>query len=331
MKKKIIFKCTAVCFTLLFLTLHVISAGLAGEFTFVTEWGQQTPDPNNRTEYPESFNGPTGMAIDASGTIYIADNSNQRVEKYDSDGNFIGILTECPDISVADIRHCSDPGEIKGPMDVAVDPTGEYVYVVTGFWDMISKFKNDGTFILSWGYDPVQNNVLADFMREPAALAVDEAGNVYVTDIGGSVIWKFDSEGNLLDMWTHPYASGDGFRPTGIALGKKGVYITDYLNSTVHRFEYNGQLKDSWGGYDGTADGEFTYPAALDVDAEENIFVADALNNRIQALSDSWSSYNGGIDEGSIDRPFGIVSDSSGNVYVADTWNHRILKYAFTP
>jgi DNA-binding beta-propeller fold protein YncE len=331
MMKKIIFKCTAVCFTFLFLTLHVISAGLAGEFTFDKEWGHLTADPANRILDPESFNGPAGMAIDASGTIYIADNSNQRVEKYDSEGNFIGILTECPDISVADQTHCSDPGEIKGPMDVAVDPTGEYVYVVTGFWDMISKFDSDGNFIFSWGRDPIQNNVLADFMREPAGVAVDEAGDVYVTDIGGSVIWKFDSEGNLISMLTHPYATGDDFRPTGIALGRKGVYITDYLNSTVHRFAYNGQLKDSWGGYDGTAVGEFTYPAALDVDADDNIFVADSLNNRIQAINDSWTAHDGGDAEGTLDRPFGIATDASGNVYVADTWNHRILKYTYTP
>jgi len=333
MMKKIIFKCTAVCFTFLFLTLHVISAGLAGEFSFVTEWGHQTADPPNRILDPVSFNGPAGMAIDASGTIYIADNSNQRVEKYDSDGIFIAVLTECPDISVADIHHCSDPGEIKGPMDVAVDPTGEYVYVVTGFWDMISKFDSDGNFILSWGYDPVQNSVLADFMREPAGVAVDEAGDVYVTDIGGSVIWKFDSEGSLITMWTHPYATGDDFRPTGIALGNSGVYVTDYLNSTVHRFAYNGQLKDSWGGYDGTAVGEFTDPVAVDVDASGNIFVADALNNRIQALSgSSWTAYGGDVEEeGTMDRPFGITADDSGNVYVADTWNHRVLKYAYTP
>jgi DNA-binding beta-propeller fold protein YncE len=334
MKMKELFKCTVFCFTLLF--LNALSIVQAGEFTFVTEWGDLTPTiptipASNRTDYPESFTGPAGMAIDDSGTIYIADNSNQRVEKYDSDGNFIAMLTECPDISVADIHHCSDPGEIKGPVDVALDPTGEYVYVVSGFWNMISKFNSAGTFILSWGYDPVQNNVLADFMREPAAIAVDDAGDVYVTDIGGSVIWKFDSEGYLITMWTHPYATGDDFRPTGIALGENGVYITDYLNSAVHHFGYNGQLNDSWGGYDGAAAGEFTYPAAVDVDAAGNIFVADALNNRIQALSDGWTAYEGGIAEGSIARPFGIVADSSGNVYVADTWNHRVLKYAYTP
>jgi DNA-binding beta-propeller fold protein YncE len=271
------------------------------------------------------------MDIDPSGIIYVADSSNHRVLKYDSDGNFDSTLTACPDLILADQKHCSDPGEIKGPVDVAVDPTGQYVYVVTGHWDVISKFESDGDFVKSWGFAPVQNDVVTDFMREPAGVAVDDAGDVYVTDVWASVIWKFDSEGDLLDMWTHPYASGDDFRPAGISLGRRGVYITDYLNSAVHRFAYNGNLRDSWGGYDGTAIGEFTYPAALDVDADDNIFVADSLNNRIQAINDSWTAHDGGVAEGTLDRPFGITADDSGNIYVADTFHHRILKYTFTP
>jgi len=339
MKNKELLKCAILCFTALFLILHIADNCQAGQFTFVKGWGYKITIPRNIDK--QGFAGPSGLAIDSSGTLYVADNQNHRIQEYDTDGNWLGILTECPDLIISDIRHCSDPGEIKGPTDVAVDPTGQYVYVVTGHWNMISKFSTTqaapNNFILSWGFHPVQNNVVADFMREPAGVAVDEAGDVYVADIWGSVIWKFDSEGNLISMLTHPYLSGDDFRPTGIDLGKKGIYVTDYLNGLVYRFAYNGHLKESWG-VEGTGIGEFTYPASLEVDdaletnSDDTIYVADTLNNRIQALNNgSWTAYNGGAGEGSIFRPFGVTTDSSGNVYVADTFNHRMLKYTYIP
>jgi DNA-binding beta-propeller fold protein YncE len=155
---------------------------------------------------------------------------------------------------------------------------------------------------------------------------------VYATDILDSKILKFDANGLLLSMWSHPYKSGDDFRPTGIFAAGSGVYVTDYANSTLYQFDYNGTIISSLGGFDGTAAGEFTYPAAVAVDATDNIFVADTLNSRIQGKSGgTWTAYSQGVTELKLNRPFGIAADDAGNVYVADTFNHRMLKYSYTP
>jgi DNA-binding beta-propeller fold protein YncE len=67
------------------------------------------------------------------------------------------------------------------------------------------------------------------------------------------------------------------------------------------------------------------------VDASGNVFVADALNNRIEKFtSDShfiatWGSY--GTDHGQFNIPFGVAVDHTGNVFVADTFNSRIQKF----
>ncbi|MEI6127617.1 MAG: NHL repeat-containing protein [Pseudomonadota bacterium] len=167
--------------------------------------------------------------------------------------------------------------------------------------------------------------------REPSGVAVDATtGNVYVTDILGSSIFTFDPNGILLSMWTHPYKSGNDFRPTGIFAADTGIFVTDYMNSTLYQIDYDGSILTTWGGYDGTAAGEFTYPADVTVDTDGNIFVADTLNNRIQGLSDSWTAYESGSVEGKLNRPFGIAA-GNGFVYVADTFNHRVLKYKYTP
>jgi DNA-binding beta-propeller fold protein YncE len=345
MKKKKFLEYTAFCFTMLFLIGNTVSTGLAAEFNLLNQWGERIYGPRELNK--EGLLGPVGMSIDPSGIMYLGDQNNHRIQKYNTaNGDWLGLLTECEDWIGADQRHCTDPGEIKGPVDVAVDPTGDYVYIVSPHWSVVSKFDTTipytpgqsppDNFVLSWGFDPVQNDVeTADFMREPTGIAVDENGDVYVTDIWGSAILKFDPNGNLLDMITHPYLSGDGFRPTGIALGHKGIYVTDFLNSTVHRFERNGALKDSWGGFDGTAAGEFIYPAALEIvvlgnDNDDFIIVADSFNNRIQTLNESWTTYSGD-GEGPFDRPFGIATDANGYVYVADTFHHRVLQYDFTP
>jgi len=234
------------------------------------------------------------------------------------------MLVDCPDLNRESITYCVDEGEPKYPTSLAVDPSGEYVYLVSTKTLLIQKFDIYGNLAASWGPEGTSGW----FLMEPAGVAVDAAGDVYVTDIWQSLILKFDPYGNLITSW--PYSTGYSFNPTGIAVGPSGIYLTDYYNSLVHRLDYTGEFIVSWGGYDGTLDGEFTYPAAVAVDSLGIVFVADTLNNRIQSFTSTWESCDG-IDAGGFNRPFGIGADSSGNVYVADTFNHRILKYRFTP
>jgi DNA-binding beta-propeller fold protein YncE len=256
----------------------------------------------------------------------VADFSNSRIHQYDPDGNFLGMLTECPETNPATSDYCQDPGETKSPISLAVDSLGSNVYVVDAKGFRIQKFDSKGHYLLGWGF----REAIPWLFKEPAGVAVDAKGDVYVTDIFQSIIVKFDPNGNFKTSWTSHYGSGDSYRPTDIATGPSGVYITDFLNNYVYKLNYGGNLQATWGsGHDGAADGEFTYPAAVAVDSLGNIFVADTLNNRIQSFIGTWVSYNCSA-QGGITKPFGIAVDSSGNVYVADTWNHRVLKYKYT-
>lgn len=330
MEKRVFFKWEAFCSVLLILVLYVTSAGLASmDFVFVREWGYKDPTPTypNPSRDSQGFRGPTGIAISPDESIvYVADFSNSRIHKYDRDGNFLGMLTECPDINPATQEYCRAAGKANCPISLAVDPSGAYVYVIDAKDYRVQKFDSAGHYLLGWG---VEENSRWLF-KDPAGVAVDAAGDVYVTDIFQSVVYKFDPNGNFKTMWISKFGSGDSYRPTGIATAPSGIYITDFLNDYVSKFSFTGVLRTTWGsGHDGNANGEFIYPAALAVDSLGNIFVADTYNDRIQSFSGTWESYNCS-SQGGLNKPFGIAVDSSGNVYVADTYKHRILKYKYT-
>jgi DNA-binding beta-propeller fold protein YncE len=327
MKKKELVRFAAFCVTLILLIFLGTSAVLAGGFTYVTKWGFICPKLFG-CPAPNGFWGTSSIAVSPTGTLYVFDIMNARIHKYDTAGTFQGHLTSCPDTNPQTEDYCTGQGEVNYSPSIAVSPAGDFLYVSDPRSYRIHKFASNGTWILSWGNF---ENIPAAF-REPSGITADAAGNVYATDILDSKILKFDANGLLLSMWSHPYKSGDDFRPTGIFAAGSGVYVTDYANSTLYQFDYNGTIVTSWGGFDGTAAGEFTYPAAVAVDAADNIFVADTLNNRIQGLSGStWTAYSQGVTELKLNRPFGIAADDAGNVYVADTFNHRMLKYSYTP
>jgi sugar lactone lactonase YvrE len=84
-------------------------------------------------------------------------------------------------------------------------------------------------------------------------------------------------------------------------------------------------------GKPGGGRGQFSAPAALAVDGEGNLYVADSGNHRIQKF-DGDGHFMGlfgtpGGGDGQFNEPWGLAVDAEGNIYVADTWNHRIQKF----
>jgi DNA-binding beta-propeller fold protein YncE len=82
----------------------------------------------------------------------------------------------------------------------------------------------------------------------------------------------------------------------------------------------------------GCAEGESHFPAAVALDKEGNVYVADTDNHRIQKFTaegkfiTEWGEF--GEAPGRLSVPSGIAVDASGNVYVSDNHNHRIQKFA---
>ena len=281
--------------------------------SFIKTWGSQGSGTG------EFFN-PTGVA---TGSLYVADLSNHRIQKFDHDGNYV---TEWG-------SDGSGNGSFHLPADVAVGPTGK-VYVADFGNDRVQVFTADGTFDDKWGATGTGTGEFND----PFGIAVDAASNVYVVDRGNHRIQKFNESGDYVTEWGS-LGSGPGqfMNPHGVVVGPNGdVYVTDGTTSPPHlhriqRFTSTGELVAMWGAGPSSPNGRLDMPVHPGVDRDGNIYVPNGGNYRVQKYDAdgnflvSWDTGGSGLY---FVAPGAVAVDASGRIYVADTGNHRIQIFA---
>ncbi|GHU62354.1 hypothetical protein FACS189445_5290 [Spirochaetia bacterium] len=236
------------------------------------------------------------------------------------------------------------------PRGVAVDSVGN-VYVADYDNNRIRKITPEGvvTTLAGGTKGYADGTGAAAKFNEPTALAVDSAGNVYVTDNGNSRIRKITSEGVVTTFAgsTEGYADGTGTAakfhwPNGVALDRAGnVYVGDSGNHRIRKITPEGAVTTFAGSTEGYADGtgaaaKFYQLTGVALDSVGNFYVADSRNSRIRKItSEGVVTTLAGSTEGYADGtgaaakfafPNGVVVDGTGNVYVADWDNHRIRK-----
>jgi len=179
-------------------------------------------------------------------------------------------------------------------------------------------------------------------VKEPSGLAVDDAGNLYVVDVGNSRIEKFDSSGNYLLQWGS-HGSGNGqfnfynIEPIGIAVSGTNVYVADNSNYRIQKFDTSGNYLLQFGGYgsgNGPAAGNglFDLVSGLAVSGT-NVYVADYWNHRVErfdtggAYLSQWGDYGSG--NGQFSYPIGLAV-SGANVFVVEGGGLRVQKFDAT-
>ncbi|HSA98754.1 MAG TPA: HYR domain-containing protein [Candidatus Nitrosotenuis sp.] len=165
----------------------------------------------------------------------------------------------------------------------------------------------------------------------PQYVAVDESGNVYVTDLGNTRVEKFDNDGSYLHAWgSRGTGSSEFHAPTGIAVKNNYVYVIDHELSSVKKFDLSGNFIKAWGS-EGSDSAKFKLPNGVAVSNDNFVYVVDTGNSRVQKF-DSDGKFlltigSSGRGDGQFLTPLGIAIDSGGNIYVSDSGNNRIEKF----
>jgi sugar lactone lactonase YvrE len=293
---------------------------------------------------------PWGVAADASGNLYVADTSNNRVLKY----NPPFATNPIADVALGqhDFLHNQpnfpDQSSLDNPFAVTIDTSGDasgaktHLYVadlsnsrVLG-WNDVTAFTNGASadlvigqpdpYTIACNSDTDGGNPTGDDLCNPYGVAVDGGGNLYVADASNNRVLEY----------TTPFAECDSFPCVGgsanLVFGQGGSFTSAGCNS------------DTEGG-NPTANDQ-CYPSGVAVDAAGNLYVADASNNRVleydapltngasanmvfgQGGSFTSNTANkGGASKKSLSYPSGVAVDSTGNLYVADFNNSRVLEY----
>jgi streptogramin lyase len=286
------------------------------------------------------FYAPSGVAIGSDGFVYVADTYGSRIQKFDSNGNFIMKWGEYCSVDsdwdgIPD-QSC-EAGTFNEPWGIAIGLDGS-VYVSDASNHRIQKFDSTGNFIRMWGsYGSGDGQ-----FNSPKGIAVGPDGSVYVADTGNNCIQKFDSNGGFIAKWWGFIEVG--FKaPSGIAVGTDGsVYVANTRRHRIEKFDSDGNFIKDWGGFcvtdsdwDGVPDkpceGEFYYPQGIAVDSDGYVYVADTENNRIQKFNsngdfiEKWENSIAG--DWGFSWPEGIGIGPDGSVFIADTWSNRIQKF----
>lgn len=163
----------------------------------------------------------------------------------------------------------------------------------------------------------------------PTAIALDRAGNVYVSDEWYHRISIFTKDGNWIGKWGTP-GDGDGElnRPSGLAFDRDDhLCVVDSQNHRIQKFGKDGTFLAKWGTV-GNGEGEFNMPWGIAIDTAGDVYVTDWRNDRVQKFTATghflMSFGTAGTGEGEFNRPTGIAVDRDGMIYVADWRNERL-------
>lgn len=177
---------------------------------FLLSWGSQGDGEGQ-------FKCASDLVIDRAGNVYVNDCELQRIQKFAPDGTFLATI--------------SSPGEGEGQLHasprIGIDGD-DNIYAPDG--EQVEVFAPDGTFLRSFGAGHLESAIDA---------AVDDNGNVYVSDAQLNQIQVYDAEGNLLGSWgTFGQEPGEFIGVDALAFdGSDHLYVLDFENRRIQKFE----------------------------------------------------------------------------------------------
>lgn len=325
-----------------------------------------TGSPGFNTEFGPpatiQLNGPMGVSVDAAHNVYISDTGNHRIRQSNA-----SLLTTIAGKSGQGFSGEGNPATaftLNAPNGVAfiaaqvffVDAGNRRLRKVAGM--TLSTVVSDG----SSGFAGDGGLAINAKLDGPLGVAVDGAGNYYITDTNNHVIRKVNAGDKKISTvaGTPGVASagptdpnGDGGQATAATLNKPSavtvdgagnLYVADTGNNRIRKITFDGVIS-TLAGTVGVGAPTLNGPSAVALDGSGNLYIADPGNHVIRRVATNGGPVsifagtqgqlgstgdNGPATSARLNRPSGVAVDGSGNLLIADTNNHRIRKVSAT-
>lgn len=253
---------------------------------------------------------PGGVATDAQGNVWVADTGNDRIQKFDSDGNFLAAYGESG----------SGEGQFSEPTGIAIDPFAPFlVYVADSGNDRVQVFWTSGEYVASVG----ESGSGESQFDNPTGIAVYQFAHALVVDSGNDRIQKVRlANGKFLGGFgSQGSEPGQLEAPTGIARTVDGrIFVADTGNDRVQEFDGEGEFVRQF---------STSQPRWLDGDRASYRLLSTAPDGARQSSLDGGQAqeFGGGEGPGELVSPQGIDVDVSGTAYVGDAALDVVKKF----
>ena len=243
------------------------------------------------------FYSPYDLTVDKSENIYATDWGNNRLQKFDSSGNFISKY---------------DTGFYR-PSGIVFSPSNNRIYVVM-----------ENSIYLRWytlNFSYISGYYLG--LNLAFYLGIDSSGNIYIADLGNDRIVKTDANGNSLGEWS----TGSGSLPMEAAPYEDNVYVSLCDKNKVKIYSTSGTEK-------GEFSRTINCPAGVAVDRMGHVYVTAESEDKVYKFMPNgteilhFGSHGTGMENFVI--PAGLEVLENGDVLVTDFGNHRICKWRMT-
>lgn len=282
-------------------------AGIYGSFMYAGDGGAATS---------ASFNVPYGIAVDSAGNVYVSDYKNHAVRKINTSGT-ISTVAGTGIYGFSGDGGAGTSAQLNAPIGLAIDSQNN-LYIADSN-NYCIRMLNTTTGIITTvaglatnlGYSGDGGPATKAKMGLPFGVAVDSAGNLYISDKGNNRIREV-SNGiiNTIAGTGVKGFSGDGgpavkamlSAPWGLNVDSAGnLYVADYGNNRIRLISKNGIITTlagfaaNYGGDGGPAiNATLNFPTAMvDDPSTGNVYIADTGNNVIRLLTPSGSSVSG--------------------------------------
>jgi outer membrane protein assembly factor BamB len=266
-------------------------------YSIVGQWG-------SLGIYNGQLSFPMDVDVDPSGNVYVLDYSNNRVEVFDSCGNY---LNQWP-----------VPDQEAG---IAVSKDGTLIYVAG---NNVNVYTLNGALL---------GTLARTWAASIAGVNVDAQNNVYGAD--EEVAFEYNTNGKILNTYTYEENTIMGLpNILDVAVdGSGNVFTMDRYNALIEKLTNNGGFLKQWGTA-GNGPGQFEDPQYIRTDPSGNVYITDLAgspnsNNRIQKFDNNgnWlcSIYVNDLPQVRLE---GVAVDQNGFIYTVDELNNRIVKLA---